>query len=170
MNFRHKETAAKHERVHIEKYGHEIFNDKSKMPHFCCSKEFLGEEAFKIHQKFHENNQKYNLEAKVGNKKNYLYVCSICNKTFDKGGNFRRHQLIHTNERQFPCSYCTKTFKHIHDAKRHEVIIHKVKGLEKTRDKSKMPQESFGKPQSIYKTNLVFDQRISHYMFCITNC
>jgi len=61
-------------------------------------------------------------ELAVFLKAQQTYICEIedCQKTFTKKGDFQRHKLVHSNERQFACTQCDKKFKLKGELKRHQ--------------------------------------------------
>ncbi|XP_076860969.1 uncharacterized protein LOC143514074 [Brachyhypopomus gauderio] len=47
-------------------------------------------------------------------------TCPVCEKTFTRSADMRRHQASHTTERPFACLYCGKTFRYTFDLRRHQ--------------------------------------------------
>ena len=84
LEFSFNSGLKRHEQVHITK-GHEIASEISKMVHFCrfCKKDFVGPEAFKIHESEHKPSGK-NLS------------CKFCDKTFQKVWQMKNHESTHT--------------------------------------------------------------------------
>merc|ERR1712083_89707 len=67
------------------------------------------------------------LKVKIKKVANRPYSCS-CGKTFKEPGRLKRHQKVHTDERQkrFACTHpgCLKRFMQSSDMKRHVKHVH----------------------------------------------
>ena len=48
------------------------------------------------------------------------FKCQYCEQRFDKSGNRKVHERIHTGEKPYKCQYCEKGFSQAGDKKRHE--------------------------------------------------
>ncbi|KAJ8985071.1 hypothetical protein NQ317_019755 [Molorchus minor] len=86
-----------------------IENAKDKRECKICRK-VLHKHGFGTHMRIH----------RVEKKK---FICTFCNKNFQKNSHLERHIRIHTGERPYSCKLCGKTFKQDGDLKRH-VLIH----------------------------------------------
>eukprot|EP01108_Squamamoeba_japonica_P004006 TRINITY_DN31_c0_g1_i1.p2 TRINITY_DN31_c0_g1~~TRINITY_DN31_c0_g1_i1.p2 ORF type:complete len:315 (-),score=79.87 TRINITY_DN31_c0_g1_i1:55-999(-) len=54
------------------------------------------------------------------------FPCSMCNKTFTRQTNRRRHELcVHADERRFDCASCDRAFKRKRDLVGHVNAVHK---------------------------------------------
>ncbi|XP_012558385.2 zinc finger protein 148 [Hydra vulgaris] len=51
------------------------------------------------------------------------YLCTVCNKAFDRNTSLTRHLLTHTREKPFKCQLCDKAFSQNAHLKRH-ILIH----------------------------------------------
>ncbi|XP_077296168.1 uncharacterized protein LOC143918258 [Arctopsyche grandis] len=98
-----------------------------------CSKNFVTNIAFKIHMRFHteENlfkckicskcfvqNCELKLHMKYHNGKK-SFKCVTCSKLFVRNGELLRHMRLHTGEKSFKCQSCPKCF-----ARKYELILH----------------------------------------------
>eukprot|EP01083_Nonionella_stella_P036453 99472_1 len=67
-------------------------------------------------------------EFEPPNKKRRLssnYVCTQCDKSFKRVGNYRTHLLIHRNEKPFECALCSKRFRRKQHRDTHIDAVHK---------------------------------------------
>ncbi|CAN9509969.1 unnamed protein product [Ophioblennius macclurei] len=51
------------------------------------------------------------------------FLCTVCNREFNRQENLKTHLRIHTGERPYTCSFCSKCFRHSGALKRH-IRIH----------------------------------------------
>ncbi|XP_066916690.1 uncharacterized protein [Clytia hemisphaerica] len=51
------------------------------------------------------------------------YICTVCQKAFDRNTSLTRHMLVHTREKPFKCQLCDKAFSQNAHLKRH-ILIH----------------------------------------------
>ena len=49
-----------------------------------------------------------------------VHTCDTCGSKFHDKYDLKRHQIVHTKEKQYFCSFCTLTFALRHHVKRHE--------------------------------------------------
>lgn len=49
------------------------------------------------------------------------YVCQICHKTYNLKGNWKKHTLIHFNQKPFQCDFCLKKFSSRTSRNRHRM-------------------------------------------------
>ncbi|CAG2119124.1 unnamed protein product, partial [Medioppia subpectinata] len=58
------------------------------------------------------------------------FACAVdeCGKTFVSKSHFKRHQLVHSNERPFRCPHCHKRFKTRSHLVRHQLEVHDKSG------------------------------------------
>ena len=52
------------------------------------------------------------------------FSCSYCDKKFKFMAEFKRHEIIHTDEKPFSCDLCSKTFKRKYNLKVHLIKEH----------------------------------------------
>ncbi|ERE65042.1 zinc finger protein [Cricetulus griseus] len=57
------------------------------------------------------------LEMRTGYKP---YSCEVCQKSFIRAPDLKKHQRVHSNERPFACHMCDKAFKYTSHLKDHE--------------------------------------------------
>ena len=57
------------------------------------------------------------------------YACDMCSYSATTSGNLRRHQLIHTEVRQFPCNVCAAKFRQKTHLMRHVKYKHQEKDV-----------------------------------------
>ncbi|XP_077284441.1 uncharacterized protein LOC143909989 [Arctopsyche grandis] len=50
------------------------------------------------------------------------FRCNVCNKHFYSQNMLDKHQIIHTNSRQYTCPVCAKAYMHRHHLMQHELI------------------------------------------------
>ncbi|CAH1774044.1 unnamed protein product [Owenia fusiformis] len=51
----------------------------------------------------------------------FFFQCPKCPKSFRQKGNMLKHQLTHSDKRNFTCRFCNKTFKYQEQIHRHEM-------------------------------------------------
>ena len=54
------------------------------------------------------------------------FVCGVCGVRFPQGWQLRRHEVTHTDERNFHCPFCDSSFKLAQNVKRHIKAKHPV--------------------------------------------
>lgn len=52
-------------------------------------------------------------------------TCKVCNKSFNRKDNLKRHTLTHNNEAPLKCDICNRAYIRIDTLKRHFVDKHK---------------------------------------------
>lgn len=67
-----------------------------------------------------------------GNTESLKFVCQICRKAFADRRNFRRHEMIHTQEKPFSCSFCDYRSNRRDSVKRHMFFKHNEKYCDDT--------------------------------------
>ena len=78
-----------------------------------------GPEKLRIHEISHKTNGE-------------ALACKLCEKTFLKVWELKKHERNHADIRPYSCRFCTLTFKLSTHAKRHEVV-HVTKGKDVSR-------------------------------------
>lgn len=70
--------------------------------------------------------------------------CPVCNKTFLRATAMRRHQEIHSQNRElkYQCPYCDKRFRDQYDMNRHKLRIHEKEGEDESTCENEDPQPS----------------------------
>ena len=98
------------------------------------------------------------------------FSCSYCDKKFKFMAEFKRHEIIHTDEKPFSCDLCSETFK-----RKYKLKVHLIKLHQKTFDSKLLNQDfklnadfkkevdenkkSIGKSEIFEKTNLEMEIR-----------
>nr|CAI5855698.1 unnamed protein product [Callosobruchus analis] len=67
------------------------------------------------------NKHGYGIHRKTHLKEKKQYICTYCNKEFQKNSHLQRHVRIHTGERPYVCEICSKSYIQAGDLKRHMV-------------------------------------------------
>ncbi|XP_059612188.1 zinc finger protein 391-like [Phlebotomus argentipes] len=88
-----------------------------------CGKKFSRNTTLKVHRNTHS-------------KKRLFGPCSSCGKTFVDSRSFARHLLSHNTTLNYSCSLCNATFKRKDNLRRHVRIIHPEESLQETLQKS----------------------------------
>uniref|UniRef100_A0A915PFG5 C2H2-type domain-containing protein n=1 Tax=Meloidogyne floridensis TaxID=298350 RepID=A0A915PFG5_9BILA len=65
----------------------------------------------RLNQNEHQNSQRDEITG--------LYICDICDKTFNKQSSLARHKYEHSGQRPHKCEHCEKAFKHKHHLTEH---------------------------------------------------
>lgn len=75
----------------------DTWSDETSKTYLCdiCGNYFFTERALTRHIKFHDN---------------IPYKCSHCDKKFTFRSNLLRHELTHTEPKDFPCNMCDRSF------------------------------------------------------------
>ena len=66
----------------------------------------------------------------------------VCQKSFKRPYDLKRHQVVHNSDRPFECEHCKKTFKLIKHLTRHQKVHENPPKEEKKKpEKRKRPQK-----------------------------
>lgn len=95
---------------------HELTHSNER-PFECqiCNLSFRRKYELNKHGRVHDANLKEKLKK---------YVCEKCGKKNYSIADLNRHELKHSDVRNFQCEHCEKAFKDKYTLKCHEVIIH----------------------------------------------
>lgn len=61
----------------------------------------------------------------VGIGENRLFMCTLCNKEFTRGGDVKKHMRVHSGERPYACKDCGKRFSQSSNMKKHCRMMHR---------------------------------------------
>jgi hypothetical protein len=83
--------------------------------HSChiCSKKFSKRYVMNVHVK------EVHLGMRQSGNRPKKYVCTVCEKAFDRSNTLERHMVIHTGQKPHTCHDCGKKFARICDLQRH---------------------------------------------------
>ena len=82
-----------------------------------CQRTFGSNRKLVIHSKVHSNLHKED----IFQRKNGVFCCDLCNKTFTQREYLKRHFIRHTGERAFECDECGKRFTQFGHLKEHTI-------------------------------------------------
>ena len=110
----------RHENLHT---GEKVFSCK------FCKKTFYEKYDVKRHIMRKHKIAKDDIEPNDivcdNEKVSFKFNCKFCQKGFDSRGNWRRHEKVHLNDRQYLCIVCNKAYIEQYEVKRHMFRRHK---------------------------------------------
>ena len=98
-----------------------------------CSRRFFHTGTLKQHEKVHARAEKKHQQEqdtgikptqgqKVADSDNKPYKCLECGKSYSYPCDLKRHEPVHTRERNFKCQHCSRRFFHTGTLKNHEKV------------------------------------------------
>ena len=144
--FFHTGTLKQHEKVHV--HAGERHQQEQDKPYQCeeCDKCFTLSENLKCHSKIHAKKKSFQCKEeekrplvgqvnrmqntgikptqgqKVVDSDNKPYKCLECGKSYNYQCRLKRHEPVHTRERNFKCQHCSRRFFHTGTLKNHEKV------------------------------------------------